>query len=254
MPGDTAIQERARRRRVRATVGGMSSSSCSTSGAISSSEDIEGEEVIDVNERMQAEVERFTPPVPSAAAPDAMGFDGDALQEDRVRANGYGKEQRMVLVHQMMMRNVPVVKMADALKVSESTIVRDRKELEKRLRAAAQDLNIDQHIGDSLAFFAETQGMALRAASSAKVPIHVRLGALRTAVSTRNDLHKFLQAVGIYDVLKYTAASDGQSDINRLMDLTTQLLEGEENEALDALAVASADDEEEEELLGLGAM
>lgn len=250
--GDTTVQERARRRRVRPSVGGMSSSSCSTSGALSSSADLEGEDVIDVNERMQAEVERFAPPVPSAAdAPDAMGL--DSIQEDRIRANGYGKEQRMALVHQMMMRNVPVAKMAAVLKVSESTIVRDRKELEKRLRAAAQDLNIDQHIGDSLAFYAEAQGMALRSASHAKTPIHVRLGALRTAVSTRNDMHKFLQAVGVYDVLKYTAAAGGQNDIHKLMDLTTQLLEGEENEALDVLAAASSDAEDDAEL-ALGAM
>jgi len=54
----------------------------------------------------------------------------------------------------------------------------------------------------------------------------MKLAAMRTALASHNDKHRFYQAAGVYDVLRFRrGASEGQvSDIQRLMALTDELI------------------------------
>lgn len=69
--------------------------------------------------------------------------------------------------------------------------------------------------------------MALRAASNSQMPMPMRLAAMRTALASQNDKHRFYQAAGVYDVLRFKkGAGDGAiSDIQRLMAFTDQMLQ-----------------------------
>lgn len=73
--------------------------------------------------------------------------------------------------------------------------------------------------------------MALRAASLNKTPVNMKLAAMRTSLSARNDMHRFLQAAGVYDVLKFKAAEEQGSgdDISKMVKLTRMLLEMDED-------------------------
>lgn len=75
---------------------------------------------------------------------------------------------------------------------------------------------------------------------------------MRTALSANNDMHKFLNTAGVYDVLRFRATeTDSQDDIKRLMEVTENLL-GLGDDALEDLdttdlmgGVSTSDDEEE---------
>ena len=71
-----------------------------------------------------------------------------------------------------------------------------------------------------------TDDMAMRIASKDSAPVAMRLAAMRTGLAAENDKHRFLQAAGVYDVLRYRkAAGEGQlSDIQRLLSLTNEML------------------------------
>jgi Trp operon repressor len=148
------------------------------------------------------------------------------LAEVRTRSSQYEMEYRLQLIHRLLMRNIPLDEIARSLGVSVSTVMRDRNELRDRLRAAAKELDIEVMIGNSKGFYEEVQAMAMRAASSTAVPMPMRLAAMRTALASHNDMHRFYQAAGVYDVLRFRrgAADGAQTDIQRLMALTDELL------------------------------
>jgi hypothetical protein len=147
----------------------------------------------------------------------------------------YEREYRLNLIHRMIMRKVPLDEVATALGISVSQVMRDRKELFERLRTESRALDIDLIVGDSKGMYEEVLGMAMRIASKDSTPVAMRLAAMRTGLAAENDKHRFLQAAGVYDVLRYRrAAGDGQlSDIQRLLSLTTQMLDEAESKGLD---------------------
>jgi hypothetical protein len=142
------------------------------------------------------------------------------------RASEYEREYRLSLLHRMLMRKMPLDEIAHQLEISVSQVMRDRAELRERLRAAARELNIDEMIGHNQGFYEEVVAMSMRAASNAQQPMPMRLSALRTALAGQNDLHRFLQAAGVYDVLRFRRlpGGDGQNDIQRMMALTEELM------------------------------
>lgn len=141
------------------------------------------------------------------------------LRQIRQRASEYEQEFRLTLVHRMLMRKVPLDEIAAQLQISVSTVERDRKLLGERLRQAAREMNIDEMIGDNSGFYDEVAAMALRGASIASHPMPIRLAAMRTALTAKNDKHRFLQAAGVYDVLRFrrTPGGDGMNDIQRML-------------------------------------
>lgn len=241
-------QSRRRRRRISSGSSINDSSSGSTVG--------------EVNEDVQ---QMATPPLDTALTDveSSVGSRTDAPQdftpynrmsEVQGRATTYEREYRLKLLHRMLMRNVPLDQIAKELKVSVRTVMRDRAELFNKLRAAAQNLNVNELIGDSMGFYKEIAAMGLRAASVSKAPLNMRLSAMKVALSSENDLHRFLNLAGVYDALQFTPG-EGKSatDIERLVSLTERLLGDDvENESLtdmDLLNESLAEEEEEIYLL-----
>jgi len=148
------------------------------------------------------------------------------LAQVRNRSSEYEREYRLQLLHRLLMRNLPLDEIASQLGVSVSTVMRDRQELKERLREVAKQMDVEMMIGNSKGFYEEVQAMAMRAASSSTVPMPMRLAAMRTALASHNDMHRFFQAAGVYDVLRFRkGANEGaQTDIQRLMSLTEDLL------------------------------
>lgn len=152
---------------------------------------------------------------------------GNRMDAVGKRSSKYEKEYRYKLLHRMLLRNVPLDKIADELHISVSQVRRDRAALYTRVREEAKELDINMLIGDSVGFYNEITSMALRAASLNKTPLNMRLAAMRTSLAAKNDMHRFLQASGVYDVLKYKAAEEGSSDgdISKMVKLTKMMLE-----------------------------
>lgn len=156
------------------------------------------------------------------------------MKEVAKRSSTYEREYRLRLLNRMLMRNVPIDEIAKEIGVSVGTVLKDRRELHKRLREAAKRIDIHEFIGRGMSFYEEARGIALRASSSTKAPLNVRLAAVRTALSANNDGVRFLDAVGVFDVLKYSAAeSSGSSDMEKLVALTEQFLADDKEEQKD---------------------
>ena len=225
-----------RRRMTRRRSAGMAFSggglAQSSSGSSVADVDDGEEQVEDLNGAVEEQA-AYTPRV--SEEQQALLTDGTTNAEytpqARLRAVGqrsseYEREYRLQLLHRLLLRNLPLDEIASNMGVSVSTILRDRKELTERLRKVAKELDIDVMIGDSKGFYEEVQAMAMRAASSQNTPMPMKLAAMRTALASHNDKHRFYQAAGVYDVLRFRrGASEGQvSDIQRLMALTDELI------------------------------
>jgi len=189
----------------------------------------------------------------SGQEPDAAETEftpGQRLRSVSARASNYEREYRLKLLHRMLMRNVPLDEIAQELGVSVATVQRDRRELFGRLRQAANSLDVELLVGDTLGFYKEVQAMALRTSSMTKTPLPIRLAALRTALAAQNDQHRFLQTAGVYEVLRYRVKGSDKTagDLARIMTLTKQLLTtpvGEDGvEPLSALEGLAFDEEE----------
>ena len=154
------------------------------------------------------------------------------LAQVRQRSSQYEKEYRLGLLHRLLMRRIPMDEIASQLGVSIATVYRDRDELKAKLREDARAMDIDEIVGDSKGFYDEVGAMAMRAASNANVPMPMRLAAMRTGLAAKNDMHRFFQTAGVYDVLRYRVAQDGSgvTDVRRLMENTERLLSGEKLE------------------------
>lgn len=175
----------------------------------------------------------------------------DRLAQVRARSSEYEKEYRLGLLHRLIMRRIPVDEIANQLGVSVATVYRDREELKTRLRAEARGLDIDEIIGDSKGFYDEVAAMSMRAASNSNIPMPMRLAAMRTALASKNDQHRFYQTAGVYDVLRFRMAQDGSgiSDVKRLMENTERILSGEKLEFSNAAnEVVDSGDQENIEL------
>lgn len=172
------------------------------------------------------------------------------LEQVRRRATTYEREYRLKLLHRLMMRGVPLDQIADQLGISLSQVYRDRDELKAKLRAESRTLDIDEIIGDSKGYYEEAAAMAMRAASKNDLPMPMRLAAVRTALAAKNDMHRFFQTAGVYDVLRFKLAQDGKgiSDVRRLMENTERLLSGDSADFSNAARDIDSGDQEDIEL------
>lgn len=172
------------------------------------------------------------------------------LEQVRRRATTYEREYRLKLLHRLIMRGVPLDQIAEQLGVSLSQVYRDRDELKAKLRAESRTLDIDEIIGDSKGYYEEAAAMAMRAASKNDLPMPMRLAAVRTALAAKNDMHRFFQTAGVYDVLRFKLAQDGKgvSDVRRLMENTERLLSGDTMDFSNAARDIDSGDQEEIDL------
>jgi transposase len=169
----------------------------------------------------------------------------------KVRGSVYDREERLRQLHKMLMRDIPLSAIAKQFDVSVHTVMRDRKELYSRLRDQASDINLNELVGGTMGFYNEIQSMALRTASSTKTPMAVRMAALRTALSAKNDNHRFLQAAGVFDVLRFQSGEDqsGGSDIEKLVELTERMMldDAETEDLAEDFGIDIEDDEQQDD-------
>lgn len=244
---DTASAEEKGRRITRRARSGFGFSNSGLSDSTTS----EGAGSINAHVEAQASAPVVSLPVPDQQAPSAQtteDFNPQArLAQVRARSTEYEREYRLGLLHRLLMRRIPIDEIASQLGVSIATVYRDRDALKKRLREDAQGLDIEEIIGDSKGFYEEVAAMSMRAASNANVPMPMRLAAMRTALASKNDQHRFFQTAGVYDVLRFRMAQDGSgvSDVKRLMENTERILSGEKLEFSNAASevVDSGDSE-----------
>jgi hypothetical protein len=207
------------------------------SSHISESTATEGGGMVDINAHVATAAVRpvavIPPPQPvnspEVAPPTMEEFSPSGRMEQvRRRAGAYAKEYRLGLLHRLLMRRVPMDEIAEQLGISLSQVYRDREELSTKLRAEARGLDINELIGESTAFYDEAAAMAMRAASSAEIPIPIRLAAIRTGLAARNDKHRFYETAGVYNVLQFRRAADGSgvSDVRQLMMHAERILAG----------------------------
>jgi len=141
----------------------------------------------------------------------------------------YDKETRLRYIHKMMMRDVPKAEMCKRLGISKHILERDTKELWSRLRDGARKLDVNELIGTSLATYNEVLSMALNHASNTGLPTPTRLAALRTVLSAKNDMARFLNLAGVFDTLVYKPnESKAQTDIGDLIRTTQAILDKDE--------------------------
>ena len=141
----------------------------------------------------------------------------------------YDKETRLRYIHKMRMRDLPKAEMCKRLGISQFILEKDIKELYSRLREGARKLDVDELIGNSLATYNEVLSMALNHASNTKLPTPTRLAALRTVLSAKNDMARFLNVAGVFDTLVYKPnKTKGQTDIGDLIRATQAILDKEE--------------------------
>lgn len=142
-------------------------------------------------------------------------------------SQSYSREYRLTLIHRLLMRRVPLDQIAKQLKVSVSTIEKDRVLLKQHLRELSRSMNADEMIGAQNELYNEISGMALQMATLKDTPSAMKLAAMRTVLAANADRTRFLNTAGVYDVLRYRRAEDGSdvSDVQMLMNKTNEMME-----------------------------
>ena len=152
------------------------------------------------------------------------------LEQVQQRAPEYEREYRLKLVHRLLIRKIPLDEIAEQLDVSLSTVKRDRRELYQRLGNEASRLDMNNFLGETMAFYGEAGAMAMRIATSAKTATPHRLAALRTAMSSKKELGQFFAVAGVFDALKFIPKEETQSgDLARLLALSERILEEDDD-------------------------
>ena len=172
------------------------------------------------------------------------------LAEVGVRGTTQEREYRLKLIHRSLLRRIPVDQIANQFGVSARQIYADIVDLKKQLRKGAQSLDSDELIGDTMGYYNEIAAMSLRMASDNKQTSAAKLTALRTALASRNDMNRFLQAVGVFDVLRYKPPVDqsGASDMEMMVQMTEAFLNMEADE--DGVFQITEDDQQRIDDLG----
>lgn len=202
-------------RRRRRGAFGSNSINNSTDGVSNASEEVEedlADTVVDVNRLVEQ-----------------RQMDDDPINLPETNLDVYDKETRLRYIHKMRMRDIPKAEMCKRLGITMHKLERDIKELYSRLREGARKLDVNELIGDSIATYNEVLSMALNHASNTKLPTPTRLAALRTVLSAKNDMHRFLNLAGFYDVAVYKQQEDKtETDIGQLIQVTQAILDKDE--------------------------
>lgn len=109
------------------------------------------------------------------------------------------REARLVLMHRMMIRKIPVEEIRKQLGISISMYYKLRDGLQERMRLDVNKVDVPYLIGDTMAFYDEVRSMALTISSSAAVGSHhVKLAAMNVALKAEQDKNNFLTQCGVY--------------------------------------------------------
>jgi hypothetical protein len=147
----------------------------------------------------------------------------------------YSLEYKLQLVHRLLLRRVNLDVIAAQLGVTVRTVQNYRTEILRRMRMETESLDANELIGVTKAFYDEVMGMALRLATSDKIPVQSRNAALRTAMTARKEFGQWLVAAGVFDVIKFKAKKNSETaELLKLVALAEQVI-GDEELQLDGL-------------------
>lgn len=201
--------------------------------SVSQSTELRGEgdlEEPDLNEAVRANAPRLPPPAPAdpmdAAAEDPEINRRRLFEAAMAGDPQYARDLRLGLLNRLLLRGIAHHNIAQELGVSLSTVRADIAELRNRHRQRARSLDINEVIGDQMAFYDEATALSLRVASQAQVPIPMKLAGVRTALAAKADQTRFLTSAGVFDVLAFRRAENGtdMSDVQVLMQRTEEML------------------------------
>lgn len=120
---------------------------------------------------------------------------------------GYAQEYRLKLLHRMLLRNLPLDMIAQSMQISVTEVTRLRRELYRRLKREAYNLDIATHAGRTLSFYDEVRGTAMKMASDNSKQFAGRVKSLAVALQAEADKHQFLKVAGFYDHVKLSPKS-----------------------------------------------
>lgn len=135
------------------------------------------------------------------------------------------RDMRIRMVARAMLRGIDEATMAKSFNVSIGQIRKDVRTVKEMIAKQASQLDINDIIGDSMMFFKDIQHTALRIASHSKTTNSVKLASLRTALASRADMVRMLNATGVFDALPFvSSAVEDKSDMELLTDLTKAVM------------------------------
>lgn len=164
---------------------------------------------------------------------------------------GYVKEYELRTLHRLLMRNTRIEIIARAMDKSVTEVIRLRRILFRRLRMEASNVDMLTHAGQTMAFFNEIAGMAMRIATDDNVQPISRLAAMREARGAITDKVTFLKTAGFYSTTKYTPKIDETDPAARQAENTARMLraiidptmdEQAKNDLLDQIAAEASED------------
>ena len=152
----------------------------------------------------------------------------EAIERDHPQ---YASEYKMQLVHRLLLRGLPLDTIAQMLNLSTRMVQEIRKRLFKRMTQEAKYADIYGIAGQTQAFYNEVRSISMRMATDGKGGAAMQLNALRVALSAEADKHRFLQASGFYDHVKYAPQQNDEDDAstqnaNALLEMTMSLMKG----------------------------
>ncbi len=219
--------DEAPRRRIRRTRRAYSTSGQADSTVAYGAVGDEPDQAIDID----AQVEALAEPSGTQLRPQDEDVTEAMVRNRGVRSQSYEKELRLRLTHRLLMRGTPEHKIADKLGVSLDTITSYKQELAKRMRDSAAQMDLNEMIGEGMAFYNEVQQLGLQTATRDNVPTNLKLAAMRTSLAAKNDQHRFLQAAGVFDVLRFKPKEQHEGDdMKALVTATRALLFGEDGD------------------------
>ena len=174
-----------------------------------------------------------TGPIPEL--PSATDMPSDRTNQIAKTDKVYLEEYRMKVLARMLLRDLPLDMVAQAMKLSVATVRSYRTKLYNKLRNEAAHFDTTSYIGESLAFYREIEALSLRLGVDQNTQTHHKLEAFRTALTARQHKSQMLHAFGVTDRVPYDPANQhrefdgGNSDASKLIDMVKAVMEGEES-------------------------
>ena len=147
---------------------------------------------------------------PNRTLPDVTGRMQNIASDDQ----GYAREYRLRLLHRFLLRNLPLDMISRSMDLTITEITEMRRELYRRLKLEAGNVDMLTHSGRTLSFYDEIRGQALKMASDGNKTDSVRVKALGVCLQAEKDKHSFLKDAGFYETVKFhpkSGASDAQA-------------------------------------------
>lgn len=140
-------------------------------------------------------------------AEDISSDDLDAMSTEGLgvlvpRATGEALDFRRKQVLRLLLRGVAKTLIAKHLGISLSTVYDDIRVINDEVKGSVENIDVPLFVGMTLSFYDEIRNLALRMATdTAEKDNRVKLAALRVALESESDKHRYLALTGLYGVV-----------------------------------------------------